>query len=220
MSADRSARMPRSFWRGRPSTIRSPISAIRRVPMRHGIDLPHASLEQNRVSRRARSTTHARSSAMTTDPEPRWAPAVPQRLEVVGGVEQVRREQAPGRPADEQCLDLSAPRQLAGQGHDLAKRRGQRNLGDALGARSADLHEDRARAALAADRGERRGPVAHDPRDRGQRLHVLDDGRHVEQAALGGIRRTLLRLAALPLEGLQQDGLLAEHVGALDRPDA
>ena len=58
-----------------PSAIRSPISAIRRVPMRHGMDLPHASLEQNRVSRRARSTTQARLSAITTDPEPRWAPA-------------------------------------------------------------------------------------------------------------------------------------------------
>ena len=35
----------------------------------------------------------------------------------------------------------------------------------------------------------------------------------------GRVRRTLLRLAAPPLEGLQQDRLLPEHVGALDRPD-
>ena len=40
-----------------------------------------------------------------------------------------------------------------------------------------------------------------------------------EQAALGRVRRPLLGLAALALEGLEQDGLLAEHVGALDRPD-
>ena len=39
------------------------------------------------------------------------------------------------------------------------------------------------------------------------------------QAALGRVRRPLLGLAALALEGLEQDGLLAEHVGALDRPD-
>ena len=34
------------------------------------------------------------------------------------------------------------------------------------------------------------------------------------------MRRALLGLAALALERLEQDGLLAEHVGALDRPDA
>ena len=33
------------------------------------------------------------------------------------------------------------------------------------------------------------------------------------------MRRALLGLAALALEGLEQDGLLAEHVGALDGPD-
>ena len=33
------------------------------------------------------------------------------------------------------------------------------------------------------------------------------------------MRRALLGLAALALEGLQEDGLLAEHVRALDRPD-
>ena len=38
-----------------------------------------------------------------------------------------------------------------------------------------------------------------------------------KQAALGRVRRPLLGLAALALEGLQQDGLLAQHVGALDR---
>ncbi len=39
------------------------------------------------------------------------------------------------------------------------------------------------------------------------------------EAALGGVRRPLFGLAALALERLEQDGLLAEHVGALDRPD-
>ena len=36
---------------------------------------------------------------------------------------------------------------------------------------------------------------------------------------LGRMRRALLGLAALALERLEQDRLLAEHVGALDRPD-
>ena len=55
--------------------------------------------------------------------------------------------------------------------------------------------------------------------DGGEGLDVVDDGRHAEQAALRRVRRALLRLAALALEGLEQDGLLAEHVGALDGPD-
>ena len=60
---------------GRPVEIRSPISYSRRSPIRQGIVLPHASSAENFVSSRARSTTHARSSANTTDPEPTWAPA-------------------------------------------------------------------------------------------------------------------------------------------------
>ena len=71
-----------------------------------------------------------------------------------------------------------------------------------------------------ADRGERLGTVADDPGHRGERLDVVDDGRHVVQAALGRVRRALLGLAALALERLEQHGLLAEHVGALDGLDA
>jgi hypothetical protein len=74
-SADRSASSWRSVGLGRPVAIRSPISLIRRVPIRHGIVLPHASSAQNRVRSRARSTTQARSSAATIDPDPTWAPA-------------------------------------------------------------------------------------------------------------------------------------------------
>ena len=60
---------------GVPVATRSPISYRRRSPIRQGIVLPHASSAENFVSRRARSTTHARSSAMTTEPEPMCAPA-------------------------------------------------------------------------------------------------------------------------------------------------
>ena len=65
----------------------------------------------------------------------------------------------------------------------------------------------------------RRGAVAHDPRDGGQRLDVVDDGGLLEQAPLGGVRRPLVGLAALALERLDEDGLLAQHVRALDGPD-
>gem|GEM_PF-3898362 len=47
----------------------------------------------------------------------------------------------------------------------------------------------------------------------------MDDRRHPVEAALGRVGRALLGLAALALEGVQQDGLLAQVVGALDEPD-
>ena len=75
MSAERSVSRSMSVGRGRPSTTRSAISTSRRVPIRQGMVLPHASPAQKRVSRRARSTMQARSSATTTDPDPMWAPA-------------------------------------------------------------------------------------------------------------------------------------------------
>ena len=59
--------------------------------------------------------------------------------------------------------------------------------------------------------------VAQDPAQCRQGLDVVDDGRHAVQAALRRVRWTLFGLAALALEGLEQDGLLAQHVGALDR---
>ena len=65
---------PASVGRGVPTAIRSAISDRRRVPIRHGIVLPQAWSAQNRVSSRARSTTQARSSATTIEPEPTCAP--------------------------------------------------------------------------------------------------------------------------------------------------
>ncbi len=47
----------------------------------------------------------------------------------------------------------------------------------------------------------------------------MDKGGLVEQAALGGVGRLLLGLAALALEGLEQDRLLAQHVGPLEAAD-
>jgi hypothetical protein len=74
MSCDRSASSCGSVGRGVPVVIRSAISTRRFVPIRQGIVLPHASVAQNAVSSRPRSTTQARSSATTTEPEPTWAP--------------------------------------------------------------------------------------------------------------------------------------------------
>ena len=96
----------------------------------------------------------------------------------------------------------------------------ERDLGDAVAGRRRGPGRGPCRGVRGADRGERLGAVAEDPRHGRQGLDVVDDRRHAEQAALGGMRRPLLGLAALALEGLEQDRLLAEHVGALDGPDA
>ena len=70
----------------------------------------------------------------------------PERLEGVRRVEQVRREQAARRAADEDGLDRARRREPAAEGHDLAQRRPERDLGDAVAGRRPDLDEDRARA--------------------------------------------------------------------------
>ena len=126
------------------------------------------------------------------------------------------------RPPDGPPTRIALIERPAGSGaaelHDLAQRRAERDLGDAVAGRRPKLHEDRAGGC----RGGRSPRTAAAPwrtihGDGRQGLDVVDDRRHAEEAALGRIRRSLLRLAALALEGLEQDGLLAEHVGALDR---
>ena len=73
---------------------RDPVADLGRggaSPMRHGIVLPHASSAEKRVRSRARSTTQARSSATTTEPEPMWAPAAAQASNSYGVSSEVRR---------------------------------------------------------------------------------------------------------------------------------
>ncbi len=72
-----------------------------------------------------------------------------------------------------------------------------------------------ARAAVSAKPACRR----HDRGDGGERLRAVDQRGLAEEAAGRGVRRLLLGLAALALEALEQDRLLAQHVGALERPE-
>ena len=67
---------------------------------------------------------------------------------------------------------------------------------------------------LGADRGVPLGAVLDDRRDGGDRLHVVDQRRRAVQAADRGERRTRARLAAVPLERLEQRRLLAADVRA------
>ena len=140
-----------------------------------------------------------------------------QGVELVGGVEEVCGEQAAGGAAHEHRLER--PRAgAAGEVHELPQRGAQGDLGDARARGTPELDEDGAGAGRRAGRPEHVAPVGHDPGDRGQGLDVVDDRGPLEQAPLRGVRRTLVRLAAPALQGLDEDGLLAQHVGALHRP--
>ena len=220
MSAARSRPARRRSGRLRPSSRRSTISARRFVPIRHGIVLPHASDEQKRVSTPTSSTRSVRSSTATTEPEPTWAPAVAQRRRTctacparrAGAARRTGRRR--GRPCSERPSGSAAP-------SARTSRSGVPSGTSAMpwppGVRTWTRIVPGAWSVPVAAEGV--GALAQDPRHGGQGLDVVDDGRHAVQAARGGMRRPLLGLAALALEGLEQDGLLAEHVGALDRPD-
>ena len=73
-----------------------------------------------------------------------------------------------------------------------------------------------------AERGERVGAVAEDPRHAGERLDVVDERRLAAEAALGRVGRPQPRHAALPFERLDQRGLLAadERAGAFAHLEA
>ena len=160
----------------------------------------------------------ARLSAATIEPEPTWAPTARSASNSYG----VSANSAGRIPPDGPPTRIAfrcGRHSLPARARMSRERRPDRDLGDAAAGRRPDRHEDRARAGLRADGGERLGAVGEDPRDGGEGLDVLDDRRPAEQAARRGLRRPLLGLAALAFEGLQEDGLLAEHVGALDRPD-
>ncbi len=165
-----------------------------------------------------------------------------QRFEGVGRVEEVGREDAARGAADEQCLER--PRAAAAREVDeRPERRAQRHLGDArtLGAAELDEHgpgaarvagplagarigatagaNAGASAGPAADRREAIRSLADDPRHRSECLDVVHDGGPLPEAALGRVGRLLLGLAAPALQGLEQHGLLAQHVRTLDRSD-
>ena len=144
-----------------------------------------------------------------------------QRLEVVGRVEHVGRQQPARRAADQHGLDRAAGRQLAAEPEDVAQRR----------ARAGPRRCRSCRRVCGAGRGPCPGspgvPVAANASAPSRTIHGTAArvwtlwtrvGRS-NRPALGGMRRALLGLAALALERLEQDGLLAEHVRALDRPD-
>ena len=123
-------RAPRRWVaRGRCRTP-APSSASRRVPMRQGIVLPHASSLSNRVSSAARSTMQVVSSMTSTVPEPRMAPAASSSAWPSGRVERVRRQEPAGGTAHEHRLER-AGRAAARLVDDVPQGRAHGHLGDA-----------------------------------------------------------------------------------------
>ncbi len=96
----------------------------------------------------------ARSSAMTTDPEPMWAPAARSASNSYGRVQEVRGQDAAGRSAHQDGLEPAAAG-AAREPYQLAQGRAQRDLGDAAALGAAQLDEGRAGAGRGADRRER-----------------------------------------------------------------
>ena len=160
----------------------------------------------------------ARLSAATIEPEPTWAPTARSASNSYGVSAKAAGRMPPDGPPTRiafrsRSASLPARATMSRSGVPI----GTSATPPPAGVRTETRIVPGLR--LRADRGEGLGAVGEDPRDGGEGLDVLDDRRAAEQAARRGLRRALLGLAALALEGLEQDGLLAEHVGALDGPD-
>ena len=220
MSCARSASGPGSVGFGVPLAIRSPISYSRRRPMRHGMDLPQAASAGELRQQPARSTMHGRSSAITTEPEPTWAPASRSASNSYGVSSRSGGQEAAGRSADEDGLERRGRRCRRRARTSSRSGRAQRDLGDAATLGAAQLDEDRCPGW--PSRRSRRTPRRRCAMIHGTAARVwtlLTTVGLSNRPRLGRVRRTLVGLAALALEGLEQDRLLAQHVGALDRAD-
>ncbi len=136
-----------------------------------------------------------------------------QRVVVHRRVGQARRDAAAGRPADLHGLERPAVLDAAADLlDDLADGDPHRHFDQAAVVDLAGEREHlRALAGSGAERGERVGAVAEDPRHAGERLDVVDEGRLSAEAAFGGIGRAQRRHAAPAFERLDQRGLLAAH---------
>ena len=160
-------------------------------------------------------------AATTTEPEPRIAPAASSAAGREGRVQAVGGQEAARRAAHEGRLELSGRRRRRPCRRPTRSGRAGGHLGHARRCdRAAQLHEDvpgKSGAPMAAERGR-----AVDVRSQGTAASVatlLTAVGGPEEAALGRVRRPLVGQAALALERPQQDGLLAEHEAALQRPD-
>src|SRR5690606_14316782 len=126
----------------------------------------------------------------------------------------VAADERTGGAAEQHGLD-GIPGRPAGQVEERAERGAERHLVHA-GLLHGAAHAEQARAGRLrrADRGERRAALEDDVRDVGERLDVVDDRGPAEEARLDRERRLVARLAAVPLDRVDESGLLAADVGA------
>ena len=131
-SAARSSSSCGSVGRARPLVAREPISYIRRTPMRHGMVLPHDSSERKRVISVAMSTRQVRvvrHDERAGAHDRAFLLECPRR---VGGQQFRWRQEAAGRAADQDGLQLAARAHTATDFFDQpTHRHARRNLGDA-----------------------------------------------------------------------------------------
>ena len=131
---------------------------------------------------------------------------------------QVPGHQEGGRRAarNERLERLLAPHAARDVIDHLAERDAHRHLVVARTLHVPAHAEDPRAAALGRvpDGGEPLGPAVHDVRDVGQRFHVVDHRRFLEQAVGGGERRLDPGQAPLALQGFEQGGLLSADIGA------
>ena len=102
---------------------------------------------------------------------------------------------------------------------ELTQGRAHRDLVEArLEDPSRHAEQTSAGRVLRAGRGERSAAFGDDVEHVDQRLHVVFERRLPEQADLDGERRLVPRLSPLPLDGVEECGLLAADVGAGTTP--
>ena len=125
----------------------------------------------------------ARSSATTTRAGADVGAGRAQRAERVGRVEELLRQEAAGRAADEDRLERPPVGHAPGEVDERAERSSRSGPRRSLGSRPrpGDLDENGAGRLGVADRPERVGAVRHDPRDARQGHHVVDEGRVAEE---------------------------------------
>src|SRR5690606_22454417 len=138
----------------------------------------------------------------------------PRALEREHDVELIAADEGARGAAEQHGLD-GMPRRPAGKLDERAERRAERHLVDARPPHGArDAEEPRARGFPRAHRRERRGALEDDVRNVRERLDVVDDGGLTEEARLDRERRLVARLAAVPLDRVDESGLLAADVRA------
>ncbi len=130
-------------------------------------------------------------------------------------IEVVGTDEAAGRAAQQDRLEAGAAAHAARQLEQLAQRGAELDLEHAgPGDRARHAEQLATLRPLGAERGVRRPTAGHDRHDVDERLDVVDEGRLAEQPDLDRERRLVARLAAEPLDRVEDRRLLAADVRA------